>query len=51
MDRQEELNAHFAGVTVRGGNARLMLIKAGAVQAMLDTVIRDKSLTLGVSDN
>ena len=37
MERPGEYIAHFSGVTVRGGRSRLMLIKAGAVQAMLDS--------------
>lgn len=36
-----EFSVHFAGVTVRGGSTRLMLIKAGAVQAMLDFLLND----------
>lgn len=37
IDGQRDFSAHFSGITVRGGRDRLMLIKAGAVQAMLDS--------------
>lgn len=42
MDSPLEFSAHFSGVTVRGGRTRLMLIKAGAVQAMLDSLLYTK---------
>lgn len=42
QDRPGEFSAHFAGVTVRGSPTTLMLIKAGAVQAVLNTVIKDR---------
>lgn len=38
MDRPGEFSAHFSGVTVRGNRNRLMLIKSGAIQAMLDSI-------------
>jgi len=42
QERHSEFTVHFAGVTVRGNRTKLILIKAGAIQAMLDTVIRDR---------
>lgn len=36
-----EFSVHFAGVTVRASNKRIRLIKAGAIQATLDAIIRD----------
>jgi hypothetical protein len=44
LDPPNNFSVHLAGVTVRGGRDRLMVIKAGAVQAVLDTVVRDKPL-------
>ncbi len=43
MENLDEFSVHLAGVTVRGSSTRLRLIKAGAVQAMLDAVIHDPS--------
>lgn len=42
MDGPEGFSVHLAGITVRGGKNTLMVIKAGAVQAMLNIVIRDR---------
>jgi hypothetical protein len=43
LDGHDGFSVHLAGITVRGSRTRLMVIKAGAVQAMLDTVIRDRA--------
>ena len=43
QERSGHLKAHFAGITIRAGRTRIMLIKAGAVQGMLNTIVRDKT--------
>jgi hypothetical protein len=38
----DRFGVHLAGVTVRGSRDKLMVIKAGAIQAVLDTIFRDR---------